>query len=166
LTDALDASDDDVATVTRLLGRAPAGRFRVVVRRPGGSPVVIENAPWLEDGTPMPTTLWLVDPDLVRQVATLESEGGVRRLERAVDPEALAAVHAAYAARRDALGDARDGPAPSGGVGGTRRGVKCLHAHLANHLCGFDDPVGSLVADEVDVGEVVPAPPVRDRLST
>jgi hypothetical protein len=159
------ASDDDVAAVTRQLGRVPAGRFRVAVRRPDGRPVVIENAPWLEDGTPMPTTLWLVDEDLVRRVATLESEGGVRRLERMVDPDALAAVHAAYAARRDALGDGRDGPSPTGGVGGTRRGVKCLHAHLANHLCGFEDPVGSLVAAEVDVGEVVPSGPVRDRLS-
>lgn len=159
------ASDDDVAAVTRQLGRAPAGRFGVVVRRPDGAPVVIENAPWLMDGTPMPTTLWLVDPDLVRRVSTLESEGGVRRLERAVDPVALADAHTAYAARRDALGDDRPGPAPTGGVGGTRRGVKCLHAHLANHLAGYADPVGQLVAREVELGELVPPAPVRDRLS-
>jgi len=101
----------------------------------------------------------------VRRVATLESEGGVRRLERAVDPDALVAAHDAYAARRDALGDGRVGPAPTGGIGGTRRGVKCLHAHLANHLCGFEDPVGALVAAEIDVGDLVPPPPVRDRLS-
>jgi hypothetical protein len=165
LTDGLDASADDLAAVTHQLGRAPAGRFRVVVRRPDGRPAVIENAPWLADGTPMPTTLWLVDHDLVRQVATLESEGGVRRLEHAVDPAELAAAHVAYAARRDALLDGRAGPAPSGGVGGTRYGVKCLHAHLANHLCGFADPVGELVARELDLGELVPPPPVRDRLS-
>ncbi|HEV3213942.1 MAG TPA: DUF501 domain-containing protein [Acidimicrobiales bacterium] len=165
MTRGAGASDDDVAAVTRQLGRAPAGEFRVVVRRPDGAPVVIENAPWLKDGTPMPTTLWLVDEDLVRQVATLESEGGVRRLERAVDPDALATAHAAYAARRDALGGPRAGPSPTGGVGGTRQGVKCLHAHLANHLCGFEDPVGALVVAEVDVGDLVPSLPVRDRLS-
>ncbi len=34
------------------------------------------------------------------------------------------------------------GPRPSGGVGGTRLGVKCLHAHWAWHLAGGDDPVG------------------------
>ncbi|RPJ13720.1 MAG: DUF501 domain-containing protein [Actinobacteria bacterium] len=39
-------------------------------------------------------------------------------------------------------------PAPhpaeaQGGVGGTRRGLKCLHAHYANHLAGGDDEVGA-----------------------
>jgi uncharacterized protein len=161
-----DRAADDLAVVTRQLGRAPAGAFRVVVRRPNGMPVVIENAPWLTDGTPMPTTLWLVDEELVRQVSTLESLGGVRRIELAVDAAALAEAHDAYAARRDGLLDGRAGPSPSGGVGGTRQGVKCLHAHLANHLCGFTDPVGALVAAEVDVGPLVPVPSTRDRLSS
>jgi hypothetical protein len=31
-------------------------------------------------------------------------------------------------------------------VAGTRRGVKCLHAHYAWHLAGGDDPVGRWVA--------------------
>ena len=39
-----------------------------------------------------------------------------------------------------------EGPRPQGGVGGTRRGVKCLHAHYAWHLAGGDDPVGRWVA--------------------
>jgi hypothetical protein len=167
LTTPLDASDDDVAAVARALGRAPLGRFSVVVRRPDGAPVVILNEPWLDDGTPMPTLLWLVDPSLVRQVATLEASGGVRRLEREVDPHALAAAHADYAARRAALGDGRPGPTPEGGVGGTRVGVKCLHAHLANLLAGNDDPVGRRVAGELDLGELVPPPlPVHGTLST
>ena len=113
----------------------------------------------------MPTLLWLVDPELSRQVARLESAGGVRRLEAEVDPSALEAAHADYAARRDALLDGVAGPAPSGGVGGTRTGVKCLHAHLANYLDGADDPVGRRVADELDLGELLPAPPASDRLS-
>ena len=33
--------------------------------------------------------------------------------------------------------------------------MKCLHAHLANFLVGADDPVGELVAREVDVPELV-----------
>ena len=38
-----------------------------------------------------------------------------------------------------------EGPRPSGGVAGTRVGVKCLHAHYAWFLAGGDDPVGRWV---------------------
>jgi hypothetical protein len=38
--------------------------------------------------------------------------------------------------------DDHKGPAPYGGVGGTREGLKCLHAHYAHWLAGGDDPVG------------------------
>jgi hypothetical protein len=145
------ASPDDVEAVAALLGRRPSGRFAVVVRRRGGAPAVIENAPHLEDGTPMPTLLWLVDPSLREQVSRIESEGGVRRIEALVDPEHLEAVHAAHAAARTESIIRTDRPAPSGGVGGTRRGLKCLHAHLASWLAGFDDPAGALVAMEIDL---------------
>jgi hypothetical protein len=165
LTDGLVATDEDLAAVTRQLGRTPAGRFRVVVRRLDGTPVVILNAPRLEDGTPMPTMLWLVDAELVRKVARIESNGGVHRFEQLVDADALGRAHDDYASRRTALLTDDRLPAPSGGVGGTRRGVKCLHAHLANFLAGADDPVGRLVADEVDVDGLVPAAPSRDRLT-
>jgi exopolyphosphatase/guanosine-5'-triphosphate,3'-diphosphate pyrophosphatase len=39
-------------------------------------------------------------------------------------------------------------------VGGTRTGVKCLHAHWAWHLAGGDDPVARWVADRIDVDEI------------
>ena len=129
--------------MTRLLGRPPSGRFAVRVRRPDGSPAVIENSPLLDDGTPMPTRYWLVDAELRSAVGALEAAGGVRRAAAAVDPDELADAHHRYAAERDAdLGPDHRGPRPSGGVGGTRRGVKCLHAHVAWCLAGGDDPVG------------------------
>ncbi|MDE3064233.1 MAG: DUF501 domain-containing protein [Acidobacteriota bacterium] len=150
-----DASPDDVAAVERLLGRDLNGRFCVVVRRPDGAPVVIENEPHLRDGTPMPTLYWLVDPELRDAVSRLEGEGGVHRFEALVDPSSLAATHERYARRR-ARATVRAGvPVPVGGVGGTRRGVKCLHAHLANFLAGDPDPVGELVAAAVAVPDLV-----------
>jgi uncharacterized protein len=150
-TDRVDVEQDDVDVVARLLGRRPAGEFAVAVRRGDGSPVVIVNAPFLADGTPMPTRYWLVDPALREAVSRLESTGGVRQAETEVDPDALAAAHARYAAERDAIvADDRVGPRPSGGVGGTRQGVKCLHAHLAWWLAGGDDPVGAWVAQKVE----------------
>jgi len=150
-----DATPDDLAVVEANLGRALAGRCAVVVRRLDGRPVVIENEPHLRDGTPMPTLFWLVDPEIHDAVSRLEGAGGVHRFEDLVDADALAQTHEAYAERRRLATVRSDGAQPSGGVGGTRVGVKCLHAHLANYLVGADDPVGELVAHEVEVPEVV-----------
>jgi len=121
-----------------------------VVRDEAGKPVVIRNAPLLDDGTPMPTRYWLVGRDQSLAVDRLESEGGVRVAEAAVDQALLATAHAAYAAERDAdLPLGWSGPRPTGGVAGTRTGVKCLHAHYAWYLAGGDDPVGSWVAQQL-----------------
>lgn len=142
--------DRDVETLTRFLGRTPRADFEVVVRSANGDPSVIRNAPLLDDGTPMPTRYWLVDPDLSLRVARLESAGGVRAAEAAVESAALGSAHARYARERDAaLAVDHAGPRPSGGVGGTARGVKCLHAHLAYHLAGGDDPVGRWVEENL-----------------
>ena len=149
------ASAADVEAVTLLLGKPPSGRFEVVLRRADGAPAVIENVPHLEDGTPMPTLLWLVDPSLREQVSRIESHGGVRRIESEIDPDALAAVHAAHARHREELIDRTDRPKPSGGVGGTRQGLKCLHAHLASWLAGYEDPAGAAVAAEIDLTGIV-----------
>jgi hypothetical protein len=144
------ASDDDVVALTALLGRPPNADFDVVVRDDAGMPVVVRNAPLTRDGTPMPTRYWLVDRELSVAVSRLESAGGVRAAERAVGPLVLRAAHDAYAAERDAAVPAgHRGPRPHGGVGGTRTGVKCLHAHYAYHLAGGDDPVGRWVADRL-----------------
>ena len=144
---------DDAATVARLLGRVPRGRFEIVVRDAAGEPVVIRNEPLLDDGTPMPTRYWLVGADASDQVSRLESVGGVRHAEAAVDPAALQHAHERYAAERDAaLPSDHKGPRPSGGVGGTRRGVKCLHAHYAWYLAGGDDPVGRWVDQQLKSG--------------
>ena len=137
----MGTKDDDL--VARLLGREPAGQFDVILRNGDGMPVVIRNAPLLDDGTPMPTRYWLVDPALRAAVSRLESVGGVRSAEASVDAVELARAHVCYAQERDsALPAEHVGPRPSGGVGGTREGVKCLHAHIAWHLVGGDDPVG------------------------
>ena len=143
-------SAGDAENVARLLGRVPNGRFDVVVRGSDGTPVVIRNAPLLDDGTPMPTRYWLVGADAVRAVSRLESAGGVARAARALDPVAVAGAHERYASERDAaLPVGHRGPRPSGGVGGTKTGIKCLHAHYAWFLAGGDDPVGRWVATQL-----------------
>jgi hypothetical protein len=138
------ATLDDRVAVRALLGRDPAAEFEVVVRAADGTPVVIRNAPFTVDGTPMPTRYWLVGPEWNRAVSRLEAAGGVREAEAVVDRDAIARAHLVYAAERDAEIPAdHAGPRPSGGVGGTRVGVKCLHAHVAWYLAGGPDPVGA-----------------------
>lgn len=153
---------DDFEVVAGLLGRRPEGGFAVVLRSADGTPQVIENAPLLEDGRPMPTRFWLVGPELRAQVSRLESAGGVRQAEAAVDPFAVEEAHAAYARERDrALVGGQPGPRPTGGVGGTRRGVKCLHAHLAWWLVGGADPVGAWTAEQIGLsGRPAPGEPL------
>lgn len=137
---------DDRAAVAHLLGRAPQGAFTVAVRHDDGTPRVIRNAPILDDGTPMPTLYWLVSAHDRLVVSRLESHQAVSASEAAVDPAELVAAHDAYRAERDELVPSDwTGHVPSAGVGGTRVGVKCLHAHYAYWLAGGDDPVGAWV---------------------
>jgi hypothetical protein len=141
----------DIEQVAALLGRRPQGDFTVVLRHPNGDPRVVRNAPLLHDGTPMPTRYWLVDPADVAAVSRLEASGGVNIAEAEVDADELIAAHHAYAAERDAHIPAQHGgPKPYGGVAGTRRGVKCLHAHYASWLVGNADPVGRWVATQLE----------------
>lgn len=143
--------NDEHGRIVSLLGRQPRGGYDVVVRNEAGDPVVIRNNPLLADATPMPTLYWLVGEAEREAVSRLEAAGGVREAAAAVDRDALQAAHDRYAAERDALlPGGHGGPRPSGGVGGTRQGVKCLHAHYAYHLAGGDDPVGRWVAQRLE----------------
>lgn len=158
------ATPADRERITELLGRAPLGDFEVVVRNTSGDPVVVRNAPLLDDGTPMPTRYWLVGAAETRVVGRLEAAGGVNEAEAEVDADLLARAHARYAMERDAcISPAHADPWPHGGVGGTRIGVKCLHAHYAWWLAGGDDPVGAWVAKKLgtDITNYIVTPQVR-----
>ncbi len=136
----------DLTVVREQLDREPTVPFEVVARCTGGHPLVIRNDPFDANGAPFPTTYWLSCPEAVKAVSRVESEGWIARLnEREVGDAAfgasLEAAHRTYA---------EDRGTPDGGVGGTRTGVKCLHAHYAYHLAGGDDPVGQWVAEQVE----------------
>ncbi len=142
----------DLRIVREQLGREPTTPFTVVARCPDGHPLVIRNRPLDANGEPFPTLFWLTCRDAVRAVARLESQGWIGRFNERVEVDeefsrALEQTHREYAVER-----ARDLPESEGwgGVGGTRTGVKCLHAHYANHIAGGNDPVGAWVAQRVE----------------
>jgi uncharacterized protein len=141
------ASEADYLAVCALIERTPKTAFTVVVRDHAGQPVVIRNAPLEADGTPMPTRYWLVGPAQIEVIGRLEAAGGVRLVQTEIDLSAIAETHTRHAVLRDAdIPDGWTGHRPTGGVAGTRRGVKCLHAHYACWLAGESDIVGEWVA--------------------
>lgn len=148
-----DPARSDRERVAELLGREPRGAFEVVVRDATGDPVVLRNAPFLDDGTPMPTRYYLVGEELVKAVSRVESAGAVDEVEAELGNDLIADIHRRYELERDAaIDDDHVGPRPSGGVGGTRIGVKCLHAHVAHHLAAGGDAIGEWTLDRVPVG--------------
>lgn len=146
---------DDRQVVETQLGRPIRADSEVVSRCHLELPVVVKVPPRLDDGTPFPTLYWLTCPLASTRIGRLEGSGGVKRMEAKADADAefgraLEKAHASYAAERDDLIDDQDLPRPSGGVGGTAEGVKCLHAHYAHTRSGGANPVGELVAEWVE----------------
>jgi len=146
------------------IGRPLRATSTVLRRCHLGLPVVAEVPPILDTGEPFPTRYWLSCPLAHRRIARIEGEGGVRAAQAkiAADPELsneIEAVHARYARERDALlrastalsGERTTGAGhrPSGGVGGSSGGVKCLHAHYADFAAGNHNPIGRDVHDMI-----------------
>jgi exopolyphosphatase/guanosine-5'-triphosphate,3'-diphosphate pyrophosphatase len=127
----------DVEVVRDQLGREPTTGFEVIVRCSVGHPLVIRNQPLDDRGDPFPTTFWLTCPDAVRAVSRVEAGGEIGRLNERYDVDAAfrAAVERAHAeARRARARGCRS--ARVGRRGRHAHGIKCLHAHYANHLAG------------------------------
>ena len=147
---------NDRETVAAQLDRRPRSPVEVVARCHLEMPVVIAVPPFLDDGTPFPTRYWLTCPLAVRRIGRVEGTGGVKAAEAAIEGDAeLRAHHQAatdrYTRDRDSLiPDGTQGPRPRGGVGGARIGVKCLHAHYADHAAGNDNPIGAWTAPSVE----------------
>jgi hypothetical protein len=158
------------------IGRPLRAASTVLRRCDLGLPIVAEVPPILDTGEPFPTRYWLTCPLAHRRIARIEGEGGVRAAQAKVtaDPklkEALEAAHARYARDRDAAlsgerttgtapsgerttgtalsGERTTGHRPSGGVGGSSGGVKCLHAHYADFAAGNDNPIGRDLHDMI-----------------
>ena len=146
----VEPEPNEIEIVTLLLGKSPQSEFQILIREKDGSPLVIEYAPFFHDGTPMPTRFWLLPSDTYTAVSKLESAGGIKQVQEEIALDEIQKIHTKYEVGRDALISVDyEGPRPSGGVGGTRKGVKCLHAHVANLLAVGEDVVGQWTLDSI-----------------
>ena len=139
------------------IGRPLRAASKVLRRCNLGLPIVAEVPPILDTGEPFPTRYWLACPLAHRRIARLEGEGGVRAAQAKIDAdpalrEAVEAAHARHSREREALVPVGVHHRPSGGVGGSSGGVKCLHAHYADFSAGNDNPIGR------DLHEVIGEP--------
>lgn len=147
---------DDRPVVELQIGRTARSPVNVRSRCHLGLPVVIDVPPLLDDGTPFPTTHWLTCPLAQLRISRIESSGGVQKADAdLLIDSALAAEFAEtnqrYATDRDSLiPEDWTGAKPSGGVAGSRGGVKCLHAQYADTAAGNQNPIGERVAAEIE----------------
>jgi uncharacterized protein len=138
-------TDDDRTLVESQLGRPPRGTWAVARRCHLGVPMVIENHPVLDDGSPFPTLFWLTCPILVKRASALEAAGYMTELtaelERGGELRArLTAALGRYRDRRNAHDVIAETGAPPGG--GPDR-IKCLHAHVAHEIADAPNPIGA-----------------------
>jgi hypothetical protein len=148
-------ADPDQPVIAAQLGRPLRARSQVVTRCHLGLPVVVMVPPVLDDGTPFPTLYWLTCPLAVRRVGRLEAAGGVKAMAElvAADPalaSGLEEAHQRYRRQRNEQVPSGLARVPTGGIGGSGGGIKCLHAHYADHAAGNPNPVGGLIAADVE----------------
>jgi len=123
----------------------------IPVSCPYGFPAVIETYPYLPDGTPFPTLLYLTCPSAVEAAGAAESRGGMADLRRQVAgdtglADALNALEREYRGRRIRLAESQaaagalprerridSGAVLEAGIGGPTPPdrVSCLHALIA-----------------------------------
>jgi hypothetical protein len=152
-----EATAEDIAEVSRQLGRQARDIYAIAARCICGKPTVVHTAPRLADGTPFPTTYYLTHRGATAAVSTLEASGLMAELQQrlADEPELATAYHAAHAAfiaDRDKTAQELnlDVPEISGiSAGGMPTRVKCLHALIGHSLAAGPgvNPIGDIALE-------------------
>jgi len=130
------------------LGRPPRSPWRVVVGCKYGQPQVIASPSKLDSGELFPQWAWLTCPYLCKVIAREESNGGCEKATRMIKQrprcaEQILECDADLRERRALESNGTDHCADVGLCGSKDPlKVKCLHAHVAYHLAGLNDPIG------------------------
>ncbi len=131
------ATEQDLESVSKQLGRPVRDIVAIAARCTCGNPIVVQTKPRLEDGTPFPTLYYLTLPTATSAISTLEAEGLMTKLQdQLAQDEDLAknyqSAHLSYLSDRAELGLVDEIEGISAGGMPTR--VKCLHSLVAHSL--------------------------------
>jgi len=144
-----EATEADIAEVTRQLGRPVRNVLAVAARCVCGRPLVVQTNPRLENGTPFPTLYYLTQPAATAAVSTLEATGLMAQLQEqlAQDPDLQArylAAHKSYLSEREAILEVDE--VKDFSAGGMPERVKCLHALIGHSLAKGPgvNPIGDI----------------------
>lgn len=142
-------TDEDIAVVSRQLGRPARDVVGIAARCVCGRPTVVSTAPRLADGTPFPTFYYLTHPAATAAMSTLEATQVMNEYnELLAEDEELrtryAAAHEQFLADRESIAVVEEIAGISSGGMPTR--VKCLHALAAHALAAGPgvNPIGDL----------------------
>ena len=151
----MSVSQEDIAEVSRQLGRPARDILDIAARCVCGRPLVVKTKPRLGNGTPFPTLYYLTQPAATAAVSTLEASGVMVRYQNllAEDPAIAAAyqsAHESYLAERESV-EVVDEIADFS-AGGMPVRVKCLHALVGHSLAKGPgiNPIGDLALSELD----------------
>jgi hypothetical protein len=148
-------SKEDIAEVSRQLGRPARDILDIAARCVCGRPLVVKTKPRLGNGTPFPTLYYLTQPAATAAVSTLEASGVMVRYQDLLsEDESIASAyqnaHQSYLAEREAIEKVEE--IEDFSAGGMPLRVKCLHALVGHSLAKGPgvNPIGDLALSELD----------------
>jgi uncharacterized protein len=146
---------EDLAEVTRQLGRPARDILEIAARCVCGRPLVVKTNPRLSDGTPFPTLYYLTQPAVTAAVSTLEATGLMAQLQHQLhEDEELKAhyldAHQSYLKEREAILEVEE--IKNFSAGGMPERVKCLHALVGHALAKGPgvNPIGDIALDNLE----------------
>ncbi len=151
----MSVSQEDIAEVSRQLGRPARDVLDIAARCVCGRALVVKTKPRLGNGTPFPTLYYLTQPAATAAVSTLEASGVMARYQQLLIEDAEVAAqyqkaHDGYLAEREAIEEVEEIKDFSAGGMPTR--VKCLHALVGHSLAKGPgvNPIGDLALSELE----------------
>lgn len=142
-------SPEDLAEVSRQLGREARDIVEVAARCVCSRPLVVKTSPRLGDGTPFPTLFYLTQKSATAAVSALEAAGYMAELQDLLSADedlakAYQLAHQQYLSEREELEVVEETQGIS--AGGMPYRVKCLHALVAHSLAKGPgvNPIGDL----------------------